>query len=121
MEKGSLEERVLELEKTVEKQKKRFQRIRDLMITEPEVFGFDDMAQHNFKQLLDLGLCVTINSDDPAYFGGYLTENYLAAQQALDLSRDDLYRVTRNSFEATFLEPAEKNKLIAELDGFMKS
>ncbi len=82
---------------------------------------FDDMAQHNFKQLLDLGLCVTINSDDPAYFGGYLMENYRAAQQALDLSRDDLYRVTRNSFEATFLEPAEKDKLIAELDGFMKS
>ncbi len=82
---------------------------------------FDDMAQHNFKQLLDLGLCVTINSDDPAYFGGYLMENYRAAQQALDLSRDDLYRVTRNSFEATFLEPAEKSQLIAELDGFMKS
>jgi len=82
---------------------------------------FDDMAQHNFKRLLDLGLCVTINSDDPAYFGGYLTENYRATQEALDLSRDELYQATRNSFEATFLERARKDELIAELDAFMKS
>jgi adenosine deaminase len=82
---------------------------------------FDDMAQHNFKRLLELGLCVTINSDDPAYFGGYMTENYCAAQEGLDLSRDNLYQATRNSFEATFLDRANKDELIAELDAFMKS
>jgi adenosine deaminase len=82
---------------------------------------FDEMAQHNFKQLLDRGLCVTINSDDPAYFGGYLTENYLATQHELNLSSDDLYRVTRNSFEAAFVGRTRKDELLAELDACMKS
>ena len=80
---------------------------------------FDQMADHNFKRLLDMGLCVTINSDDPAYFGGYMTENYVATRDGLNLSRQDLYRATRNSFEATFLDRAEKDSLIAELDAFI--
>jgi len=82
---------------------------------------FDEMASHNYKQLLDLGLCVTINSDDPAYFGGYMNENFLATQEGLQLSRDDLYRAVRNSFEATFLDDAGKAKLIEELDSYVVS
>jgi hypothetical protein len=61
------------------------------------------MEAHNLKRLLDLGVCVTVNSDDPAYFGGYLLENYLAVQQALDLSKADLALLARNSIEASFL------------------
>jgi adenosine deaminase len=57
---------------------------------------FDDMREHNIKQLLQRGLCVTINSDDPAYFGGYLEENYLATQAALQLDRAQLAQIATN-------------------------
>lgn len=67
----------------------------------------DDMTQHPLKRMLDADLMVTVNSDDPAYFGGYVNANYRAVQQALNLDRDDLVTLARNSFEASFLEPAE--------------
>jgi adenosine deaminase len=69
---------------------------------------FDRMEDHNLKRLLERGLCVTVNSDDPAYFGGYVAENYLAAYRALDLSRADIVQLASNSFEASFLPQAEK-------------
>jgi adenosine deaminase len=69
---------------------------------------FDSLAEHNLKRLLDAGLCVTINSDDPAYFGGYVAENYRATADALGLGRDDIARLARNSFTASFLDPAAK-------------
>ena len=53
------------------------------------------MADHNLKHLLDLGLCASIHSDDPAYFGGYLTENFLAVQQALALSLGDIVEIKK--------------------------
>jgi adenosine deaminase len=59
---------------------------------------------------------VTINSDDPAYFGGYLTENFLAVQKALRLDRADIDRLVRNSFQAAFLRQDEKQVLLDELD-----
>lgn len=77
---------------------------------------FDSMDKHNLKQMLDSGLCVTVNSDNPAYFGGYMVENYEAAQEALNLSRDDIYRLARNSFQSTFLDSAKKQMLLRELD-----
>ncbi len=80
---------------------------------------FDSMEQHNLKELLGLGLCATVNSDDPAYFGGYMTENFLAVQQALGLDRDELQRLVRNSFEAAFLDQAERQRLIQELDSYV--
>jgi adenosine deaminase len=86
-----------------------------------KLHGFEAMEQHNLKQLLDLGICATVNSDDPAYFGGYVNENLHAAQQALGLERGDLYRLARNSFVAAFLDASEKRKLIDELDGYMQS
>jgi adenosine deaminase len=76
---------------------------------------FDDMTRHNLKRLLDAGLCVTINSDDPAYFGGYLSANFAAVQQGLGLSRADLARFAGNAIEASFLAPAEKQALRREL------
>lgn len=80
---------------------------------------FSSLEKHNLKKLLDLGLCVTVNSDDPAYLGGYLTENLLASQKTLGLTRDDLYTLAKNSFEASFLSPKEKHVLIDELDRYM--
>ena len=76
---------------------------------------FDTLQDHNLKQLLDAGLCVTVNSDDPAYFGGYIGENFRQSQQALDLSVDDIHALARNSFAASFLSDAEKNDHIDEL------
>ncbi len=69
--------------------------------------------------MLDLGLCVTVNSDDPAYFGGYIEENFQAVQMALGLDYQDLYKLARNAFQASFLGPTEKKKLLDELDQFV--
>jgi adenosine deaminase len=79
---------------------------------------FKRMEDHNLKRLLDRGLKVTINSDDPAYFGGYVAENYRAAQRALALSRADIATLARNSFEAAFLSDPQKKAWIARVDAF---
>jgi adenosine deaminase len=63
---------------------------------------FNEMRDHNLRKLLDAGVKVTINSDDPAYFGGYVTDNYVAAATALGLSREELARLAQNSLEACF-------------------
>ena len=76
----------------------------------------DDMAAHPLRRMMELGLFVTVNSDDPAYFGGYVNENYAAVQDALDLSRADLAALARNSIEASFLEPEAKRALVAQVD-----
>jgi adenosine deaminase len=73
------------------------------------------LAAHPLKRMLDRGLCVTVNSDDPAYFGGYLQDNLEAAQQALDLQPADLLRLARNAFQASFLPDTEKAAYAAEL------
>ena len=80
---------------------------------------FPSMEEHNLKRLLELGLCATVNSDDPAYFGGYINENLLAAYKALNLSRDDIYCLIKNSFNAAFLTDDQKRKLINELDDYV--
>ena len=76
----------------------------------------EDMKAHPLKRMLELGLLATVNSDDPAYFGGYVNDNYVAAAEALDLSREDLVLLARNSFEASLLEPPAKAALAAELN-----
>jgi adenosine deaminase len=80
---------------------------------------FESVEKHNLKQLLDRGLRVTINSDDPAYFGGYITENFLAVQKTLGLDRNDICRMVRNSFQGAFLSPDQKQSLLDELDDFI--
>ena len=77
---------------------------------------YNDMRQHNIGQLLQQGLCVTVNSDDPAYFGGYVLDNYVAIAEALDLSKAQLAQLARNSFEASFLDAANKQKWLAKID-----
>ena len=77
---------------------------------------FDDIGDHNLKRLLDLGVKVTINSDDPAYFGGYVLDNYVAAAVGLDLSQEDLVQLCRNSIEASFLSAADKTGLLDDLE-----
>ena len=75
----------------------------------------DHIDNHPLKKMLDLGLKVTVNSDDPAYFGGYVNENYLACIEALDLSLEDVKQLVRNSFEYSFLSDEMKEKFIAQL------
>jgi adenine deaminase len=77
---------------------------------------FDRIESHNLKRLLELGLCVTVNSDDPAYFGGYVLENYLAVQQALGLSKADMALLARNSIEASFLSAPEQRRWRSLID-----
>jgi adenosine deaminase len=78
----------------------------------------DDMAKHNLARLLRAGLAVTINSDDPAYFGGYMNDNYLAVVSALELSRAEIVQLARNGIDASFLPAADKGRLTAELDQY---
>jgi adenosine deaminase len=80
---------------------------------------FDRLEAHNLRRLLERGLCVTVNSDDPAYFGGYLLENYLAAQEALALTREQLVLLARNSIEASFLEPDSKRGWQEAIDAYV--
>lgn len=68
----------------------------------------DDMQQHNIARMLRQGLCVTVNSDDPAYFGGYMIQNFIAVQQALELTQQELYQLASNSFEAAFVSDEQK-------------
>ena len=73
------------------------------------------MAQHPILDLLAEGLCVTVNSDDPAYFGGYLTENFLALDAALGLSEKGFRQLLANGVRSSFLPEAEQARLIDQL------
>lgn len=75
-----------------------------------------DLTEHPLRKMMDAGLLVTINSDDPSYFGGYLAENYSAIAEALDLSHEELRQLAINSFTASFLEEDTKKKHIAEIN-----
>jgi adenosine deaminase len=81
---------------------------------------FDVMGSHSLRRLLDAGLAATVNSDDPAYFGGYVNDNYLAAFEALPLERGHARQLAHNSFEAAFLAPEQKRLYLAEVDDFFK-
>ncbi|MFX2257663.1 adenosine deaminase [Acinetobacter variabilis] len=73
----------------------------------------DDMQQHNIRRLLQQGAHVTVNSDDPSYFGGYMNDNFIAIAEALDLSNEELKQLAINSFEASFISDTEKQKWIS--------
>ncbi|MDN0082219.1 adenosine deaminase [Crenobacter sp. SG2305] len=77
---------------------------------------FDKLADHNLKQLLAQGLMATVNSDDPAYFGGYLQDNLLACAEVLDLSRDEVLTLVKNSFIASWLSAEDKSRWLAEVE-----
>jgi adenosine deaminase len=76
---------------------------------------FPRLADHNLRQLLDAGLVATVNSDDPAYFGGYINENFLQTFAATGLDAQHAYRLARNSFEGSFADAAAKERYIARL------
>lgn len=80
----------------------------------------DSLQNHPLKKMMNLGLKVTVNSDDPAYFGGQVNTNFIEIQKALDLSKEDLYVLARNSFQYSLLENSRKEKLISELDTYYK-
>jgi len=77
---------------------------------------FDQMREHPILKLLDEGLCVTVNSDDPSYFGGYLNENYLALAKALSMTESQAVQLARNSFEASFLDDTRKQLFLSKID-----
>jgi len=78
--------------------------------------GVNDLRQHPLRRMLDLGLAVTVNSDDPAYFGGYVHENFVASIENLQLSREHVVRLVKNSFRGSFLEPAEIERHLRDVD-----
>ena len=74
-----------------------------------------DLRDHPLKRMLDAGLCVTVNSDDPAYFGGYMNANFEQTVQALDLGREDVVALAKNSFEASFISEQRRTACLAQL------
>jgi adenosine deaminase len=78
---------------------------------------FPDLRDHSLRKLLDAGLCAMINSDDPAYFGGYMNENWLATFSALDLDAAHAVQLAKNSFEASFCDPETKRGYLDRLSG----
>ncbi len=80
----------------------------------------EDLRDHPLKKLMDIGLMVTVNSDDPAYFGGYINENYIEISKALQLSVDDICTLAKNSFQASLLSPEEKEKHMQMIDEYCR-
>ncbi len=80
----------------------------------------DNIKKHPLKKMMEKGLLVTISSDDPAYFGGYINENYLAVTGALDLSYRDIHELALNSFNASFLTESEKNHMREKVDEYVR-
>jgi len=79
----------------------------------------DDLSHHPLRRMMDKGLLVTINSDDPAYFGGYVNENYRAVSQALGVRRDEIAATVRNGIGASLMTAAEKADALAEVEGVL--
>lgn len=78
----------------------------------------DDLKDHPLKKMLNLGLKATVNSDDPAYFGGYMNANFLQTAEALDLTKEDIKTLVRNSFEYSLLSDDEKQKYLIQVENF---
>jgi adenosine deaminase len=81
----------------------------------------DDLKNHPLKKMMDRGLKVTINSDDPAYFGGQVNQNYIDVQKALDLTKEDLYILAKNSFQYSLLNQDKKNYYLKELNTYWEA
>ena len=81
----------------------------------------EDLAQHPAREMLERGLVVTLNSDDPAYFGGYLNDNYRVTGEALALDREQLVRIAQNGFAGSFLPQSEIERFLAQIDDYAES
>lgn len=80
----------------------------------------EDLKDHPLKKMMNLGLKVTVNSDDPAYFGGQVNQNYEQIQKALDLTKEDLYQLAKNSFQYSLLDKKTKQLYLQELDNYFR-
>ena len=78
----------------------------------------DDLKKHPLKKMMNLGMKVTVNSDDPAYFGGQINQNFIEIQQALNLTQHDLYELSKNSFQYSLLDQQTKEKYINQLENY---
>jgi len=78
-----------------------------------------DLKDHPLRRMLNAGICATINSDDPSYFGGYLNDNYLVVAQALNLSHSEIVQLGRNSFIGSFMSDVDKRAAVAQFDEFV--
>jgi len=108
------------------KDEKLVQRLRDDQIpltvcplSNVKLYIFKKLKDHNLKKLLNKGLIITVNSDDPAYFGGYLNTNFIECQLALNLTKGDIKRLVVNSFRSSFLSEDEKKKWIVQINNFI--
>ena len=81
----------------------------------------DQLADHPLKQMLDLGLRATVNSDDPAYFGGYVAQNYVSVANALELTKEDLVTLAKNSFLGSFLDADIRRRHLHDIDRYAAS
>ena len=81
----------------------------------------DKLEDHPLKKLMDKGVRVTVNSDDPAYFGGYINQNYIETARALDLSKEELCQLAKNSFQASLLSTEEKEKYVRLIDNYCRN
>ena len=77
------------------------------------------MEDHPLKEMIDRGIKVTINSDDPAYFGGYLNDNFIAVADALNLTKEEIVQLVKNSFEASFISDGEKRNFLKRVEEFL--
>ena len=103
------------------------QRLKDIQIaltvcplSNYKLAGVTDMTKHPLRQMLDNGLKATLNSDDPAYFGGYMTENYMAVADALNLTKEELVTLARNGIDATFCDGPQKAAMSQKLDLYLQ-
>jgi adenosine deaminase len=76
----------------------------------------DDLAHHPLRRMIDKGVIVTVNSDDPAYFGGYVNQNYLAVAEALGLRREEIATIVRNGIKASLMTMPEKERALADAE-----
>jgi len=76
----------------------------------------DDLVHHPLRRMMDKGVMASVNSDDPAYFGGYVNQNYLVISRALDLGREEVAAIVRNGIKASLMTASEKQQLFADVD-----
>ena len=108
--------RCLEDDKLVERLVKEQMPLTLCPLSNLELKVIQDLKDYPLKKMMDLGLLVTLHSDDPAYFGGYLNENFIETAKAIDLSKEEIATLMKNGFEASWLTTEEKEKWIKEID-----
>ncbi|MEY3443052.1 MAG: hypothetical protein RLZZ519_1333, partial [Bacteroidota bacterium] len=110
--------RCLEDEKLVEELVRRQMALTVCPLSNLKLCVVKDLKDHSLKTMLDRGLLVTVNSDDPAYFGGGVNDNYLQTAQAIGLSKQDIYELARNSFIGSFLPDDQKQQHLINIDTY---